>query len=348
MSFSPIQVPDWLAQPAQFDCVIDVRSPAEFADDHLPGAVNWPVLDDAERAHVGTVYTQVSTFEARKQGAALVSRRIADMLERHVADKPKDWRPLVYCWRGGQRSGSLSLVLAQIGFRTRQLQGGYKAFRAQVREDLATLPGRFQWQVLRGRTGSGKTRLLAALADEGAQVLDLEALAAHRGSVLGGLPGVAQPGQKQFEGQIWQQLQGFDPRRPVFVEAESRRIGARQLPDSMLAALQAPAGWVELQMDIPARTELLLDEYRFFTAQPEALCERLAELNSLRGNATVAHWQALARAGAWAQLLPELLSQHYDPLYDRQQRRGNAPVHTLTLADGQAAALQAAARSLLA
>ncbi|WP_259372465.1 rhodanese-like domain-containing protein, partial [Ideonella azotifigens] len=139
MSFSPIQVPDWLAQPAQFDCVIDVRSPAEFADDHLPGAVNWPVLDDAERAHVGTVYTQVSTFEARKQGAALVSRRIADMLERHVADKPKDWRPLVYCWRGGQRSGSLSLVLAQIGFRTRQLQGGYKAFRAQVREDLATL-----------------------------------------------------------------------------------------------------------------------------------------------------------------------------------------------------------------
>ncbi|HSI51588.1 MAG TPA: tRNA 2-selenouridine(34) synthase MnmH [Ideonella sp.] len=348
MSFSPIQVPDWLAQPAQFDTVIDVRSPAEFAEDHLPGAVNWPVLDDAERAHVGTVYTQVSTFEARKQGAALVSRRIADTLERHVADKPKDWRPLVYCWRGGQRSGSLSLVLAQIGFRTRQLQGGYKAFRAQVRDDLATLPGRFQWQVLRGRTGSGKTRLLAALAQEGAQVLDLEALAAHRGSVLGGLPGVAQPGQKQFEGQIWQRLQGFDPLRPVFVEAESRRIGARQLPDGVLAALQAPAGWVELQMDIPARTELLLDEYRFFTAEPEALCERLAELNSLRGNATVARWQSLARAGDWSQLLPELLDQHYDPLYDRQQRRSSAPVREMLLASGQPDALQAAARSLLA
>ncbi|HSI61334.1 MAG TPA: tRNA 2-selenouridine(34) synthase MnmH [Ideonella sp.] len=349
MSFSTLSVGEALAAPAPYDTLIDVRSPAEFADDHLPGAVNWPVLDDAERAHVGTVYTQVSTFEARKIGAALVSRRIAGILEQHVAAMPREWRPLVYCWRGGQRSGSLGLVLGQIGFRTRQLAGGYKAFRAQVREDLAAMPGRFELRVLAGRTGSGKTRLLGALAAAGGQTLDLEALAAHRGSVLGGLPTQPQPSQKRFETLLWQAMRTLDPARPVFVESESRRIGVRQLPDALLARIQQPALMVHVALPIEERARLLLRDYAFFTSEVEQLCERLQDLVALRGKAMVAHWQALARAQDWAALLPELMQLHYDPLYDKStQRQRGRPAMELALPDTGEAALAAAARQLLA
>lgn len=349
MSLAPISVAEALGQPAAWDALIDVRSPSEFADDHLPGAVNWPVLDDAERARVGTIYTQVSTFEARKVGAALVSRRIADMLEQRMADKPRDWRPLVYCWRGGQRSGSLGLVLAQVGFRTRQLSGGYKAFRGRVIEDLQTLPGRFRWQVIRGRTGSAKTRLLGALAEAGAQVLDLEDLAAHRGSVLGGLPARPQPSQRHFENLLWQGLRSLDPTRPVFVEGESRRIGLRQLPDALLAALEAPARTVHVHLDMPARVALLLEEYAFFTQDAEQLCQRLQLLTELRGKATVARWQAMARAGEWQALLPELMSRHYDPLYDKSMGRPRpGPAAELALGGADAASMARAAGELMA
>lgn len=334
----------------RFDALIDVRSPAEFAEDHLPGAVNWPVLDDAERARVGTIYTQVSTFEARKLGAALVSRRIADTLERHVAGQPRDWRPLVYCWRGGQRSGSLSLVLAQIGFRTTQLSGGYKAFRARVRDELDAWPARFEWQVLSGRTGSGKTRLLQSLNAAGAQTLDLEALACHRGSVLGGLPDRAQPSQKHFETQLWQALRGLDPARPVYVESESRRIGARQVPDALLAAMRETGRLVRIEMSLAGRCALLLQDYAFFTQDVDALCARLATLTELRGKATVARWQTQARSGQWQAMLTELLQQHYDPLYDHSTPgHFQAHEHALVLAldTGDAAALAAAAARLL-
>ncbi|MFZ2987266.1 tRNA 2-selenouridine(34) synthase MnmH [Ideonella sp.] len=351
MSLKQVPIDSVLAPSSPYDTVIDVRSPAEFADDHLPGAVNWPVLDDEERAHVGTVYKQVSTFEARKIGAALVSRRIADMLDTHVGPKDRDWQPLVYCWRGGQRSGSLSLVLAQVGFRTCQLSGGYKAFRARVRDDLATLPATLRFHVVRGRTGSGKTRLLGALAAEGAQVLDLEALAAHRGSVLGDLHDTPQPSQKHFETLLWQALRTFDPARPVFVESESRRIGARQLPDQLLAAIQAPARWIQLELSMAGRHALLMQDYAHFVDHPALLADRLDVLVELRGREQVAHWKALALAGQWHDLLPQLMTLHYDPLYDRQARRAAEQpdrLQVLQLEVADAPSLTAAARSLLA
>lgn len=351
MSLSQTSAEQWLADPQRYDAIIDVRSPAEFAEDHLPGAVNWPVLDDAERARVGTIYKQVSTFEARKIGAALVSRRIATTLEQFVADKPRDWRPLVYCWRGGQRSGSLSLVLAQVGFATTQLAGGYRGFRAQVREQLETLPAQLRFTVIAGRTGSGKTRLLQALRAAGGQVLDLEALAAHRGSVLGGLPDQPQPTQKHFDTGVWQALRALDPARPVFVESESRRIGRCQVPDALLARIQGESPLVSVEMPMAARCELLLQDYAFFTQDVDSLCERMEPLVELRGRAQVRHWQALARAGDWATLLPALMHEHYDPLYDRAIQRhanGRHAVQTLHLADGHAGTLAAAAAQLLA
>jgi len=349
MSLMMTTVAEAMASADSYDAIIDVRSPSEFAEDRLPGAVNWPVLDDAERAEVGTIYTQLSTFEARKRGAALVSRNIARSIEEHVAGLPRDWRPLVYCWRGGQRSGSLSIVLAQIGFRTRQLQGGYKAFRGLVREELSTLPQRFDWRVLGGRTGSGKTRLLHALAAEGAQVLDLEGLAAHRGSVLGGLPDRAQPGQKHFETLVWQALRGFAPERPVFVESESRRIGKLQLPDALLDAMRGCTRPMLVELGLEARVKLLCEDYAFFIHDVQALCERLQALTELRGKACVARWQAQARAGEWPVLLAELMQQHYDPLYDHALKAAherNAPL-ALVLPDGEPRTLATVARQLM-
>ncbi len=338
-----------VAELDRYDAIIDVRSPAEFAEDHMPGALNWPVLDDRERHEVGLLYA-TSPFEARKLGAALVARNIARHIEASAAGLPKSWRPLVYCWRGGQRSGSMHWFLGQIGFRSRQLQGGYKAYRARVREDLEALPGLLSYRVLCGLTGCGKTRLLQALAAEGGQVLDLEGLAAHRGSVLGNLPDRAQPSQKAFDSQLWAVLRGLDPARPVFVESESRKIGRIALPAALLAALHGQGRPLWVEMPEAARIELLLQDYAHFAADPEGFCHALDALVELRGRARVAQWQAQARAGDWAGVFGALIREHYDPGYAASLMRhfpalaGTAP---LTLADGEPVTLRDAARRLL-
>jgi tRNA 2-selenouridine synthase len=350
MTLRSIAAQDVASAAHGFDTLIDVRSPAEFAEDHLPGAVNWPVLDDDERRTVGTLYKQQSPLQARKVGAAMVARNIAAHLERHVADKPREWLPLVYCWRGGQRSGSLAWFLGQIGFRSTQLQGGYKAFRAVVRTDLQTLPQRLSMRVLCGRTGSGKTRLLHALAQQGAQVLDLEGLAAHRGSVLGAVPGCAQPSQKRFDTLLWQALKAFDPARPVFVEGESRKIGTLRVPESLIAQLREQGHCLQVEMEPAARLQLLLHEYRHFMADAEGFCRLLDGLVPLRGRDVVVAWQDAARAGEWASVFAELMQRHYDPLYERSFRSSYRQLSqgtVVTLADGEPGTLRSAARSLL-
>lgn len=311
-----IQPADALAKLGGFGTVIDVRSPSEFAEDHLPGAVNWPVLDDEQRRIVGTMYRQ-DPFEARKIGAALVARNIADHLDTHRSLMVKHWRPLVYCWRGGQRSGSMNLILNQIGFKSLQLVGGYKAFRGEVRTVLESLPPRFDFVVLCGRTGSGKTRLLRALADAGEQVLDLEALARHRGSVLGAWPDQPQPGQKAFDTALWQTLLALDPSRPVFVESESRKVGAVQLPDALHFGLRERGRCVWVDMADAGRAQLLLEDYAHFVAQPEAFVELIDSLVALRGRERVRRWQDMARGGQWSELIVELMRDHYDPGYER-------------------------------
>lgn len=351
MSLRTITAAEVAADAARFDQIIDVRSPAEFAEDHLPGAVNWPVLDDDERRHIGTLYKQVSPLQARKVGAALVARRIAEHLERWAVDQPREWQPLVYCWRGGQRSGTLAWFLGQIGFRTAQLQGGYKAFRALVRDELTTLPGRLQHlHVLFGRTGSGKTRLLHALAAQGAQTLDLEGLAGHRGSVLGAWPGTAQPSQKRFDTLCWQALRGFDAQRPVFVEGESRKIGALRVPEALIGQLRDHGHCIRVELGEAARLRLLLQDYGHFAADAEGFCRLLDGLVELRGRDTVKAWQAQAREGRWAEVFGALMQHHYDPLYERSYRNGYhrlGQAALLHLSDADAPSLQAAARRLL-
>ena len=343
-------MPATVADLTAFDEIIDVRSPGEFAEDHIPGAINLPVLNDAERALVGTQYKQVSSFEAKKIGAALVSRNIAQHLDTWFADKPKSYRPLVYCWRGGSRSGSMTHILQKIGFPAMQLEGGYKAYRRHVVAELASLPSRLTYRVVCGPTGSGKSRLLQALASQGAQVLDLEMLAAHRGSLLGALPDQAQPPQKSFESAIWSALSGFDPARPVFVESESKKIGALRVPEALITAMHA-SRCVRLEVPLAARVRLLMEEYPHFLRDPETLNNQLAHLARLRGNDTVAAWQALANQQAWDQLVATLLEQHYDPAYLKSlsSNYASAPdTQTFRAEDVSVDGLQRLARDILA
>ncbi|HET9734551.1 MAG TPA: tRNA 2-selenouridine(34) synthase MnmH [Burkholderiales bacterium] len=308
---------------AAHDAIIDARSPAEYAEDHLPGAISLPVLEDAERARVGTLYKQVSPFAARRLGAALVARNIARHLEGPLAAHPKGWRPLVYCWRGGKRSGAFVHVLREVGWDAHALAGGYKSYRRFVVEELARLPREFTFRVIQGATGSGKSRLLRALAQAGAQVLDLEALAAHRGSVLGDLPGRPQPSQKAFESQVLAQLARLERARPVFVEGESRKIGQLQVPEALIERMRA-ADCLMLEASTATRVALLMDEYRHFFADPATLCRQLDCLVPLHGRARIEEWKALAADNAWEALVARLLEEHYDPAYRRSAQRNFA------------------------
>lgn len=350
MSVHRIAAPDALAQLAEFSAVIDVRSEGEWAHDHLPHALNWPSLHDAERVRVGTLFKQAGAFEAQKIGAALVARNIAAHIEREVLDKPKNWRPLLYCWRGGKRSAAPALILGQIGFRVSVIEGGYKAFRRAMLADLPTQVARLRWRVVCGPTGSGKTRLLHALDRAGAQVLDLEALASHRASVLGLIPGQPQPSQKHFEMLIWQTLRRFDAAQPVFVEAESRKVGNLALPDALIDAMRASAC---LRVELPEheRVALLLEDYPFFVRDAAFFCERLDTLIALRGRAVVEEWKRLIHAGQTEAVVRDLLSTHYDPGYANSTRRNFSAfdrAQPVLLADCSPAALDAASAAILA
>ena len=339
-----------VAEIDAYDEIIDVRSEGEFAEDHVPGAINLPVLDNAERERVGTIYKQVSSFEAKKIGAALVSANIAHHLAAHLAQRPRDWKPLVYCWRGGGRSGALAHVLAQIGWRVGQLGGGYKNYRRAVIDELGTLPERYRWRVVCGMTGTGKSRLLRALQEQGAQVLDLEELAAHRGSVLGNLPDEAQPSQKLFESRVWHALRRLDPQRTVFVESESRKIGNLRVPEALIEAMwQSECLVVEAGMAV--RVALLKDEYAHFLGNAALLNAQLDCLRQLHGNAVIDGWQALARSGDWDRLTGELLTRHYDPAYTRAINSHYpqlAQAANFRLAENSAVAMTRLAREVLA
>ena len=346
MSLTLLAAPDALRQLDAFDLIIDARSEDEHAEDHLPGAVNWPTLNNDERKAIGTTYKQVNAFEAKKRGAALVARNISTHIERDVIDKPKDWKPLLYCWRGGKRSGSLALVLDQIGFRVSLVEGGYKAFRAAVLEDIPRLAPLFDWRVICGTTGSGKTRLLQALSAAGAQVLDLEALANHRSSVLGAIPGVAQPTQKHFDTLIWNALRQLDPTRPVFVESESKKVGNVAVPAALIEAMRA-GPCLNLVLSESERVALLMEDYDFFVRDREAFCERLDALTQIRGKSVVEGWQAQVRAGQIEPVVQELLTLHYDPVYIASMARNfsqYAQAKTISPADRCAQAMQALAQ----
>ena len=304
----------FIAELDSFDCIIDVRSPAEFALDHIPGAVNYPVLDNEERAQIGTLYKQDSPFAAKKLGAALVSRNIANHLEKHFQEFPRTWRPLVYCWRGGERSGAFTHILNRIGWKAMQLEGGYQGFRRTVIDGLDEAAKQLSFQVICGMTGSGKTRVLQEARDYGAQILDLEALAIHRGSVLGNEPNIEQPSQKGFETALWNALRALDPSRPVLVESESKKVGGLHIPDALMEKIRSGA-CIELRSSPQTRVSWLIREYHHFLTDTDNFKAKLALLTAHYGKVQIAKWNEAIDAGQFPGLVEELLIKHYDPSY---------------------------------
>lgn len=319
-----------------FDTVIDVRSPSEFDEDHVPGAINLPVLDDDERAEVGTIYVQQSPFLARKIGAAKVFRNAAAHIEGPLRAHDGGWRPLVYCWRGGQRSGSFGWMLGQIGWRAETLKGGYQSYRRLVHRYLYDDALAQRLVLLDGYTGTAKTDLLHRLAARGVQVLDLEGMAEHRGSLLGGL-GTPQPRQKTFESRVACALCRMDPTRPVVVEAESSKIGERILPPTLWQAMKA-APRIEVQADLAARTEYLVRVYDDILSDADRLRQKLGPLRAHRGGQVVEGWFERIAAGDRAGLTRALMEQHYDPAYDSSRRA----IGAMTLGTVRAARLDGA------
>jgi tRNA 2-selenouridine synthase len=297
----------------KFDHIIDVRTPAEFALDHIPGAINCPVLSNEQRIIVGTIYKQQSAFEANKVGAAMIARAIAEHIDQTFSQYPKDWKPLIYCWRGGGRSGAMAHILNKIGWQAHIVQGGYKAYRRHVVAQLKELPKQFKFKVISGSTGSGKSRLLEEIAKLGGQVLDLEALANHKGSVLG-ITDEAQPSQKWFETQIHAGLSKFDPNQTVFVESESRKVGRLHLPDELLLHMRS-SPCIEIQASLEERVAFLKEDYAVYIQSPELLIKQLTFIKEILGAQVLEGWKGLIHEQRWDEFISDLLEKHYDPLY---------------------------------
>ena len=350
-SHRPMQELETITLPhplEDFSSIVDVRSPLEFEEDHLPGAHNFPVLTNEQRVEVGTLYKD-DPFAARILGARYISLNAAD----HLLTFEKLWdrkhQPLIYCWRGGLRSHSLTHILRSVGWRARLLEGGYKSYRKFVLSDLKEQLSQPNppFHVLAGLTGTGKTRLLHHLRKAGAQVLDLEEIANHRGSLLGNVG--PQPSQKSFENALHQTLQSFRPDQPVFIEAESNRIGSRSLPATLWQKL-ATATVTEVQLPLPSRAQLLLDDYPRFLDEPDDLCQLLDNLRPLRGHEQVDHWHNLIAAKDWPAFLTSILRDHYDLCYrpaGSDKSNYQTPSSQLSLTDHSHASFQQATQTLL-
>ena len=309
-----LKLDQFLSELDEFDLIIDVRSPAEFALDHIPGAVNFPVLNNEERAQIGTLYKQVSPFAAKKLGASLVSKNIAKHIEENLLELPREWRPLIYCWRGGERSGAFTHILNRIGWKAMQLESGYQGFRRTVIDGLELVASAFRFQVICGMTGSGKTRVLQEAQQYGAQILDLEALAIHRGSVLGNEPNIEQPSQKGFETALWNALRNLDPSKPVLVESESKKVGGVHIPDALMEKIRNGA-CIELRSSTQTRVSWLIREYHHFLTDADNFKSKLALLTAHYGKVQIIKWNEAIDAGNFPELVEELLVKHYDPSY---------------------------------
>lgn len=342
--------PDLQVLPfSSYAMIIDARTEKEFREDHVPGAINLPVVDQPEFAEVGTLHRS-DTHTAYMVGVAYAMRRMADHVERVIKDVPPDERILVYCFRGGKRSKLWADNLRTIGFRVDTIKGGWKNYRRWVMAGLDKLVPSLRFRVIAGPTGAGKTRLLDALEAEGAQVLDLEALASHRGSLIGALPGVAQPSQKYFDTLVLDRLRSFSPARPVWVEAESKRIGAVQLSQGLFDAIH-DAPIVILEAPMAERVKLWREDYGHFEADLPGMVALLAKLAPLVGNEEMALWRQLARDGKAAELFERLMTHHYDRAYARSSRKNHVDLdaaEVLELESLDEATLRASARRLIA
>ena len=294
--------------------LVDVRTPDEFADGTIPGAVNVPIFDNEERAQVGTLYTQEGSRQARRLGVELVAPKIPDLIARVEEALGECSGPvLVFCWRGGMRSKAITDFLNLAGIPARQIVGGHKAFRRLVLEFFEQKAwGRLL--VLRGLTGTGKTRLLHELEEAGRPVLDLEGLACHRGSAFGAVGLEQQLTQKNFEAQLWDALRMIPADGYAVSEGESRHIGRLVLPRQVYEALQEEISlWVETPLE--QRIDIILEDYPARESQAKLFRRPIQTLTERLGKQKVEQLLDYLEQGEWRQLVRELMVDYYDPLY---------------------------------
>lgn len=335
---------------SEFSEIIDVRSPSEYETDHLPNAINLPVLTDAERIEVGKLYKK-NPFEARRVGAAFISANVAKHLETHLSTRDAEYKPLLYCWRGGMRSRSMAFILHSIGWKTHIVNGGYRAFRQFIAANLIELleDDALDLKVLSGLTGVGKTRLLKAIEESGGQILDLEGLANHKGSLLGASPDSEQPSQKRFESQLWDTLNQLDFSRPIYTEAESNRIGNIHCPVPLWKAL-AKAKVLDVVLPLNERIKLLREEYPHFEEDIPKLSAQLSHLTKLRGHAQIDEWRQLSEKQEWDAFVESLLTNHYDLCYRQpghEKSNYQAASETVHVSDSHYSSYLKTAKTLL-
>jgi tRNA 2-selenouridine synthase len=297
-----------------FDTIIDVRSPSEFANDHIIGAINCPVLSDQEREKVGTIYKKESTFKAKIIGSSITARNIADHIENKFLEKKGSWQPLIYCWRGGHRSKAFSIILSEVGWRTYQLDGGYKEYRNSVVKFFENIGSKLKIILISGKTGSAKTKILQKIGELGGQILDLEGLANHKGSLLGKMPGLDQPSQKLFESKLLNKLKELNLKKNIYVEAESSKIGNVHIPKSIWAKMIISPR-VEIKADLKLRANFLVTDYDYMCNNPDLINPLLIGLKKRLSKNLIDSWKDLILKKKWTDLTESFLQNHYDPSY---------------------------------
>lgn len=310
----PIELAKALQQRRAGALIIDVRTPAEFAEATIPGAVNVPIFSNEERVHVGTVYKEQGSRTARRLGVELVSPKIPQIIAAVEEARGESKDPvIVFCWRGGMRSHAITTFLNLAGIPARQLIGGHKAFRRVIIDYFEQT----DWQpiyVLRGLTGVGKTRILQQLEERSAAVIDLEGLANHRGSAFGNLGLEPQPSQKKFEELLWARLEQLEDAPYLVTEGESLHIGRVVIPKRFHLAMQVQQSlWLTASLE--TRTKIILEEYPARDQLREQFRRPLLALKERLGTKTVEEFCALLDRGDWETLTRELMVRYYDPLY---------------------------------
>ena len=297
----------------EFNTIIDVRSPNEFQEDSIPKAINYPVLNDDERHKVGKIYSK-NIFEARKIGAQIISKNISKILKCLKINKSE--KILIYCWRGGLRSLSLYLVLKNIGFDVQILNKGYKSFRGHINAFFKKEINEYEFNILSGLTGSGKTFFLDNLSHK-INIINLESLACHKGSILGNIPNILQPSQKKFESSIWYELYKKSSIKKIWVESESNKIGNVSLP-KLLFEKMLKGNILKLNVPIDARAKFIIKDYNYFVKNNEYLDHALDVLKKF---ITFKEYKILIhnyKTKDFISFVRNLLIFHYDKAYNKR------------------------------